>query len=291
MGTAYSKISNFFKDNEQYISFREEHISRDFFQNYIEENWSSFNILNKDQANLSARFPINEENFIDKILLELYNNNIIQSVKYPKENFLKYRKKVYESFNHEDNITYIFPEEERIMYALFYILKPKKSVFMGSYYGYWAVWCLPHLLENSEIYLLDVDRKVLDLSKENFLKLHNNINNIYFINEDAIDFVTKIDSIDYAILDAEGPKDYGPIELRDKRIYSPMMKSLYRGLSKKSVVIAHNILLENFSNGKYFDRKIESNLEQFQDLYNFISENFKMNLNFNTTEGIGIYNK
>ena len=142
--------------------------------------------LHEDQIHLSSRFSLNDEQTVDYILEDLQNRNIISSVNYPKDKFDALSHKVANEFMHDSYTTYIFPEEARLLYALTYITKPKTMFFLGSYYGYWAIWSAVILKETGGVaYLVDTDCHVLALAEKNMNKFQCD-SVVKYINEDAI---------------------------------------------------------------------------------------------------------
>lgn len=291
--TAHTKINNALKQYSWYSDYLREDLKRPDYWNTLLQHKSQLTSagLNEDQIHLSSRFPLNEERIVDAILNDLFQRKMITSVDYPKEQFIQLEQKIHQHFDHGSYTTYIFPEEARLLYALTYITKPKVMIFLGSYYGYWAIWAASLLKETGGCaYLIDVDSKVLDLADKN-MKVFNLESVVRLINEDAITFLAreKIQH-DFLVVDPEGPKVGDDPDLLDKAIYYPMLKAAHPFLDKNGLVLCHNILLDNpIKEDAYFAQKIEYNYNQFTKFLPFMKENYDASAWYDTTEGVGVF--
>src|SRR5271154_2542998 len=119
-GTIHTKIVNALSAFTPFKDFRAGRLTRDAYVEVLEREeprMGSFG-LNRDQFHLSGRFPANEEAFVDGILADLVKQGAIPSTAYDKAAFTTFRKRVMAEFDHGEFSTYIFPEEERLVYAL-----------------------------------------------------------------------------------------------------------------------------------------------------------------------------
>lgn len=291
--TAYTKINNALKHYPWYSDYLKEGLKRSDYLNTLLEHKGQLTTagLNEDQIHLSSRFPMNEERVVDEILNDLLQRKIISSVDYPKAQFKRLEQEILEHFDHGSYTTYIFPEEARLLYALTYITKPKVMVFLGSYYGYWAIWAASLLKEiDGCAYLIDVDSKVLALADKN-MKQFNLDSVVHLINEDALQFLAREKiAHDFLVVDPEGPKVGDDPDLLDKAIYYPMLKAAHPYLDKNGIVLCHNILLDNpVKEDRYFAQKIEYNYNQFTKFLPFMKENYDAGVWYDTTEGVGVF--
>jgi predicted O-methyltransferase YrrM len=293
-GTAHMKIHTALDRYNCYKRYINRHASRTEYQKALTEieNEVLGRLLNENQFKLSTRFPIDEEQFVDTILATLNKAKVINDINYPKKDFVDFRKDVKKNFQHENNITYIFPEEERLLFALSHIVKPKHMVFLGSYYGYWSIWAMPALQHYSgKATLIDVNPAVLTLAEKNCKKFSYH-SLCTFMADDAIKFFNQTPiTHDFAVLDAEGPKFGTDPDLLDKAIYFPIIRATYNALAIGGLLLCHNILLRNAFEDTYFDTMIANNQQQFSKFLTFIQENFSYTSDFESTEGIGVYRK
>ena len=167
--------------------------------------------------------------------------------------FDEYRKNIYANYNHGEFITYVYPEDERLMYAaakLARISKPENmKVFVaGSYYGYLAVWAMRVVCDSGGFAVLsDIDEEVCRLARENFKNLGlQDSAGIYC--EDASSLLAergKPEAIDMLVLDATGRGDDARPDFRGKRIYGALLREAKPFLRKGSVIYIHNMEPEN----------------------------------------------
>jgi predicted O-methyltransferase YrrM len=193
-----------------------------------------------------ALTPPDEKLPSETIFKYLADNNIIPMCKDIYGGFDEYRKYIRENYDHGDFVTFIYPEDERLLYAAAKTKQPKKAFIAGSYYGYFAIWAMKAIKESGGMFVLsDIDEEVCNLAEKNF----NNFgfkNNVKIYCEDAAKLLAdRTEPIDMLVLDATGIHDDPRPEYRGKRIYAPFLKAAKRLLKKGSVIIIHNMEPEN----------------------------------------------
>lgn len=293
-GAVYNKIEKVMKPYSFYSLYREGLISREkYYQEIIKHEDEIVDIfLTKDQLHLSSRFPLSEEVLVDEILNDLKESGVIESNSYPKNEFESYRALVHSNFDHGGYSTFIFPEEERIAFALSHILKPTSAIMLGSYYGYWGIWIMPAIkASNSFTYFVDQDKDVCQVASSNLKSLGFSG---YFdvIPVEATDYLTHSDNqFDFVVLDAEGSNNCEDPDFRGKAVYYPLANACLSHMSQGSVLLCHNILLENMVDDDYFNHKISRNLSEFSKFFDLLKSNFSFSASYSTTEGIGIYRR
>lgn len=246
--------------------------------------------LNRDQAHLSGRGPLDEVAFVDGILADLVARGTIPAARYDKAAFLAYRAQVGRDFSHGTYSTYIFPEEERLVYALAEILHPTSAGVFGSYYGYWGVWLLPAIARaNGRVVFLDIDQKVNDLGRANAERLGFG-RLCTFVTTDAVEYLERTTTTyDFALVDAEGPEQHANPDYRKKYIYYPIFKASLPRLKPKAVVAVHNVLLSNLADDHYFAERIVANRQYFHKLTPLLESAFDPRSDYPTSEGVGVY--
>lgn len=246
--------------------------------------------LNRDQLSLATRFPGDELRYVDECLAFLREAGVIRSTEYPKVQFSAFRERIANEFLHLGYSTYIFEEEARLLYALAFLLPGTRWAFLGSYYGYWAVWALPGLIaRGGHAVLVDIDPAVQGLAKANFEALGGR-DAVTFLTADATR-ASSDEAFDVLVLDAEGPKDHPDPRIRDKAIYGPILEAWLPALNPYGVVLAHNMLLNNPSGLQYFDSKVALNTIQYNDFHRLVDRHFDRRIVLDTTDGIGVYRR
>ena len=209
--------------------------------------------------------------------------DLISDDRYEAEVVEQNLEEVLGKYDHGNYTTYIFPEENALLYAIVRNVRPRRAACMGSYYGYWAM-AAKAAHPDLNLTLLDVDPAVMQLAQKNFenLKLERDTT---FLIGDAEELVNGIGSVDLLILDAEGPKSEEiPEDYRDKAIYYPLLKAACNTLAPGALVIAHNVILSNFTDGIYFEEKLRNYRKQYTKFLSLLREHFVYTV-IDSTEG------
>lgn len=248
--------------NGQFVFYVEKILaSKEYYKDYLNRkiNSKQFEEAMRADTSLSNVAGFNDYNFhrisltppdeklpAETIIGHLADNNIIPNTDGMYDGFDEYRKHIRENYNHGDFFTCIYPEDERLLYAVTKISPPKNAFIAGAYYGYFAIWAMKFVKENGGTMILsDVDNEVCELAKLNFEKL-GYIDNAKIDCEDAEKLLlTRTEPIDMLILDATGRGDDPRPEYRGKRIYGSLLKAAKHLLRKGSVIVIHNMESEN----------------------------------------------
>lgn len=245
--------------------------------------------LTEDDCYLTTRFIFNEVAFVQGAvsslgLLPFDGDGVYQD-------FLRVRAKVQRLFFHSTKTSYIFPEEEFLMYSIVSICKPKKAVFLGVYYGYWAIWAAL-ADEGLHIILIDIDPVVCSLAEEN-IRNFGLSERVEVVCDDAASYMSekKIEH-DFLVIDAECPyTDDIPSSDKGKGIYNRLFTASHPFLKNGGYVICHNILTKCDTGVDYLKRRLPKNANELSP---FLSEVGRLKFElyeFQTTEGVGIYKK
>lgn len=293
-GTAFEFIEAALGDLPEYQDFRAGKISRSDYSDWIEVNADRLIDagLNEDRRNLSTRFPLDDDRYVAEILADLDAAGVITGVDYPDGEFEQLAKRVAEHTDHGGKMTFIFPEEARLLFALAHRVHPLNAVFLGSYYGYWAVWALPAVIAaGGRATLVDIDPEVMALAERNFTAL-GFADSVDFVVADAIEYSrTELRDVDLCVLDAEGPKDAPDPDLRDKAIYYPIVEAATPAMTDGGLLVAHNMLLSNLTANRYFTGRIDYNEGQFAKLTPYLVEHYDVRRVYPTSEGVGVYRR
>jgi predicted O-methyltransferase YrrM len=292
-GPAYRLIDEALSGLEPYRRFRAGSTSAGDYSDWVEREAAVLAAtgLNENQRNLSTRFPLDGRRQVAAMLSELRAPGILTGTSYPEQEFDQFAAVVEATFDHGGYTTYIFPEEARFLFALTHLIAPRRVVFLGSYYGYWAVWGLPGILAaGGEAVLVDIDPDVLGLAERN-LKALGLDHGVEFRATDATEPPVDGHAIDLCVLDAEGPRDSAHAELREKAIYHPIMSAWTPALRPGALLVAHNMLLRNPTGNRHFAAQVAANHEQYAGFEAHLAEHYPVRLVFDTSEGVGVYQK
>jgi predicted O-methyltransferase YrrM len=293
-GTAFDHIDAVLRSVPQYREFLEGKLSRQGYSDWMETRGGRLfgDRLNEDQRNLSTRIRVDDRQYVAELLEDLRGAGICASTVYPEEAFDDYRDRVASDTDHSGRVTYIFPEEARLLFALAHVLRPKRAAFLGSYYGYWASWALPGIAAaGGRATLVDIDPAVMAIAERNLAAL-GMARHVEFVVADAIEMAPRrLRNVDLCVLDAEGPKQGADPDLLDKAIYYPIMRAATPAIRPGGVLVVHNMLLENLTANRYFERSLERNRRQFVKFMRHLDEHYDRRRVYSTTEGVGAYRR
>lgn len=291
-GTAHRLVCERLSGLRAFEDFRAGRLSRSDFQHAVDglrcDDWG----LNEDQLNLATRFAHDGAATVRDMLTTLSHDGAIASPEYPEAEFDAYEAQVERRFVHGPNLTFIFPEEARFLFALAWIAAPQRTVFLGSYYGYWAIWAMPAIAAaGGHAVLIDPDAAVLELSRANMERFGYADRCTFVCADAAAHLHSTSDGYDLAVLDAEGPHDEGPPDRRAKAIYAPLTEAVTPRLRPHGLLVAHNVLLDNVTDNAYFRRSIARNRRQFERFLGYVARTYDVRRTFATSEGIGVYRR
>jgi L-amino acid N-acyltransferase YncA/predicted O-methyltransferase YrrM len=297
-GVAYRIIDGALRDVPEYREFRAGTLSRAAYCAWLGSGALRPEQvgLNEDQFNLSSRFPVDERAFVAEVLEGLRRDGVVTRTDYPEDELEALRERVARQFAHDDRTTYIFPEEARLLFALGHLLAPRRTVFPGSYYGYWAVWALPGIqAAGGTATLIDIDPGAMALAERNLTAL-GLADGVEFATTDAIAHGRTLDPVDLCVLDAEGPAPHAAPEgmdphLIDKAIYFPIMEATTPALRPGCLLIAHNMLLGNLTENRYFSGRIADNRAQYAHFQDHLDAHYDLQRLVDSSEGVGIYRR
>jgi len=231
--------------------------------------------FSKDRIARIALTPPDEKLPAETITKHLVNNNIIPPCENRYDGFDEYRKHIRGSFNHGEFITFIYPEDEGLLYAMANIAQPKRVFVAGSYYGYFAIWAMKAIAEQGGMCVLsDIDAQVCALAKENFEALGFGEHAEITCKDSEKLLLNRTEPIDMLVLDATGKRDDPRREYRGKRIYGALLKDAKRLLREGSVIVIHNMEPED---------------RDMRVLVNELKAMNALGTSYDTFNGLGVY--
>ena len=270
----------------QFALYAEKMLSqKQYYKNYLEKKTDSKKFREDMAADASlsgsawfgeynikriSLMPPDEKLPAETIIGYLAKNETIPKCEDMYGGFDEYRKHIRENYSHGEFITFIYPEDERLLYAVAKITRPEKVFVAGSYYGYFAVWAMKTVSETGGVAVLsDINEKVCELARKNFTNLGYGKNAEICCEDAEILLSRRTEPIDMLILDATGKHDDPRPEYRGKRIYGAFLKDAKHLLKKGSVIVVHNMEPENPEMKALVDelREIEAIGESY-DTYN-----------------------
>ena len=291
-GSAFDVVRGGLRSVGPYERFRSGRLDRAGYCELIDNGalgWYEHG-LTEDQLNFSARHPLDEELFVDEALRTLCGRGMIDTAEYPRRQFERLRIEAREGFEHDGRVTYIYPEEERLLFALSWISAPLAAVALGAFYGYATLWLLPGIAAaGGRMCLVDVDQETLALAERNLSALGFG---------DVVDFEvcdaaqrSWTRPIDLCFLDAEGPSDGVPEDLREKAVYGPILERVAPAIRPGGLLVAHNVLDDDLPRTRYLATRFAAYGKQQRRFAAEINRSFDRRCVLATTEGIGTYRR
>lgn len=289
-GPIFGIVDGVLRDSSEYRAFREGRLSRHEFGSFLERKRSELIDagLPANDVSFAKRFPSSIAQFVDRTLEDLVESGAIPHARYDRDRFdLLYREA--SSFEHGGLSTYIYPEEARTLFAVADILSPKRAVFLGSYYGYWAYWTMRTIAERGgHAVLIDPNPEHQRIAELNIAKLglRGSIEVAVETGENYLD--RRSDSYDFVVLDAEGPNDHPDPGQRGKRVYGSLLEHVLPQLEPGARLVCHNILFSDHSEDPFFRGVIAKNEEDLGPFMRTVAENFTSFREYRSTEGLGV---
>ena len=197
------------------------------------------------------------------------------------------------SFEHAGSTTYIYPEEGYLLQTLAQAFTAKRAIFLGSYYGYWAAWAMPAIqAAGGSAVLLDPDERCCDLARRNLTKLYPDAA-IEVVCSTGQDYLANYDrhqdgAFDFVVLDAELPSDYPDEHLRGKGLYFALLESVLPHLADASLLVCHNILLQDTTGSDVMRAAVERNRKELTPFLSLVSDTYQFFTEIQSTEGMGV---
>lgn len=188
-------------------------------------------------------------------------------------------------FDHGGRTTFIYPEEGALLGRLVASLRPRRTIFLGSYYGYWASFAVPDIIAGGgRAILVDPDPAVARIARANF----SGQSGVEVVCDTAERYLSqRTDRYDLVVLDAELPRDHPDPALRGKALYHRLLQAVMPHLEPGAMLVAHNILFDDHTGDPFFDEVIARNHAELaafmalaEDAFGFVA--------YQTTEGVGI---
>jgi predicted O-methyltransferase YrrM len=196
-------------------------------------------------------------------------------------------------YDHGGRTTYIYPEEAELLFAISSVWRPRRALFLGSYYGYWAAAALPAIAgAGGTAVLVDPDRGCCDLARSNLAaEMDAGIVEIACTTGEQFLAEGQPEPFDMVVIDAELPRDHPVAELRGKGVYAALLAAALPRLADRAVLVCHNILLRDWTGAPVFDRILTRNGDELAAFEIIARENFPNWTEIDSTEGVGVGSK
>ncbi|HZX87460.1 MAG TPA: class I SAM-dependent methyltransferase [Reyranella sp.] len=289
-GTVFAAADATLRNSQHYELFRSGRSARADYHRLIESRATDLRSAGVPASDLPflKRFPRRPWAGAEAILADLHRRDLLKASAYDVA-ALQHTAHMMADFVHGPFKTYIYPEEAILLGALAQICSPRRALFLGSYYGYWAHWAIPGIVAGGgRATLVDPDGQCCEIAR------HNLRNNGF---ADAVDVVaatgecflaTTDERFDLVVLDAETPRDHPDPELRGKRVYRSLMQACLPRLTQGAMLVCHNILFADDTGDPAFAGIIGRNRDELGAFAALAGRSFYPFVEYRTTEGVGI---
>jgi predicted O-methyltransferase YrrM len=235
------------------------------------------------------RFPSSPVRMVERVLGDLVARGILATAVHDGKQLDAIEEKITRDFDHGPFKTFIYPEEGRLLGALAQIVRPRRTLFMGSYYGYWAHWAMPAIAAaGGQVDLVDPDERVCAVARRNIeawglgavARVHTALGESFLAETRA--------SYDFVVLDAEGPRDHPDPEQRGKRLYRSLTQACLPRMEPDALFVCHNILFHDGTGDDAFSDIIARNRDELGPFAELVGRAFGPFVEYETTEGVGI---
>lgn len=289
-GPLFDAVERVLLPRGEYRRFREGTLPRADYARFLDRSAGALMAAGVPAADVhfAKRFPASIDGFVGGALADLVRRGVLPTDRYDRALLTRTRATA-ARYEHGGNSTYIYPEEAQLLFALANIAKPRRAVFLGSYYGYWAHWALPSIASGSgRAVLVDPDEAVQRVAAANLARSEY---------ADAAELITTTgerfldgtrELFDLVVLDAEGPRDHPDPEQRGKRIYRLHLEHVLPRLAPGALVVCHNILLTDHSGAAFFDGVLARNRDELGPFLALAERELEGFTEYASTEGVGV---
>ncbi len=191
------------------------------------------------------------------------------------------------AYHHDGYGTFIYPEEGRLLHALAAVLRPRATIFLGSYYGYWAAWALPALARcGGRVVLVDPDPNACAVARQNLAPYGELVT---VATATGAEFLHRTHArFELVVIDAELPRSHPDPDLAGKAVYRSLLQDALARSAPRTHVVCHNILLSDGTGDAYLARAAERNARELGGFRVLAATELDRFAELASTEGVGV---
>ena len=290
IGTVFAAAHAALGDSPLYQSFRADGVPRDEFHRLIDSQAETLQAAGVLRADIPfiKRFPRDPPACAMRVLADLHRRGILPTATCNERRLRQTGLKMAD-YQHGPFKTFIYPEEGLLLAAIAQIVSPRHAIFLGSYYGYWAHWAIPAIVEaGGRVTLVDPNETCCEIAREN-LRANGFAGDVDVVAIHGEQFLaTSGETFDLVVLDAENPRDHPDPDQRGKRVYYSLTEACLPRLAPAALLLCHNILFTDTSGDPAFANIIARNCEELAPFAELVARHFAPFVEYRTTEGVGI---
>jgi predicted O-methyltransferase YrrM len=289
-GPLFDTVHRGLSGHDDYRRFRAGTLPRADFARFLDsvaDELVSLGVPAED-VHFAKRYPSSIMAFVNDALSDLVRRGVIARADFDQRRLAAVEASA-ARFDHHGLRTYIYPEEARLIFALAEIVKPCRALFLGSYYGYWAHWVLPAVVDaGGRAVLVDPDPRVQEVARASLADARISEAVELAVTTGERFLAEARDEFDFVVLDAEGPRDHPNPEQRGKRVYRPLLEHALPRLAPRALLVCHNILFSDHSGDGFFASVIERNRDELGPFLAVVEREFDGFVEYPSTEGVGV---
>ncbi|MFM0351113.1 O-methyltransferase [Paraburkholderia sp. RL17-347-BIC-D] len=289
-GPIFDLVDGVLQDEPDYRSFRAGTRTRAEFSDFLERSRRKLvsHGVPANDVHFAKRYPVSFDAVIGHAFEAIASTGLAAPRDFSHIS-AQVAATINSNFDHGGFGTYIYPEEGRLLLAIALAARPTRTVFLGSYYGYWAAWALPALVAcGGSAVLVDPDPVAAVVARRSLARLYPGAP-IEVVCATGEQYLSDGGGpFDLVVLDAELPRDHADPTRRGKGIYAHLLRAVLPHLAERSLLVCHNILFRDHSDCEFFDDVISRNHEELGAFRTLLSGEYDFFVELPTTEGIGI---
>jgi predicted O-methyltransferase YrrM len=287
-GPIFDRVDAVLAGNADYAAFRAGGLGREDFVGLLESaraNLVAQGVPDED-VDYAKRYPARIDGFVADAIALLRCRGVLGQGRASESVSAQAKLKQYD---HAGRSTYIYPEEAALLTALVSVQRPKRVVFLGSYYGYWAAAAAP-VLEgwDGKAVLVDPDPACSAIAAANFHdeRMRGAVRIETSTGETFLGGAPE--PFDMVVIDAELPRDHPDPGLRGKGVYASLLSAALPCLAPDAVLVCHNILLQGAAVAPVFEQILARNRTELGPFKALAQKHFPNWTEIASTEGVGV---
>lgn len=289
-GPVFDRVDAVLRDAPGYRDFRAGRTTRAAFAAFLEGQRGALvaHGVPPNDVDFAKRFPASVDAAVQQAFTSLAPLGLAWPAGY-EALAAQAAQRIDSGFDHQGLGTYIYPEEARLLLAIALAARPRRTIFLGSYYGYWAAWALPAIAQQGgSAVLLDPDPQVVAVAQANLARLYPGarVEAVCATGEQYLS--DSHDRYDLVVLDAELPRTHPDPARRGKGVYAHLLRAVQPHLAPRALLVCHNILFHDHSGSDFFGGVIARNHEELGPFMAEVAARYEHFIELPTTEGVGV---
>jgi predicted O-methyltransferase YrrM len=288
-GPLFERLDTLLREAPAYADFRAGRLSPSGFADFLDSRRGDLVAggVPDEDVDYAKRYPADRHVFVRSAMERLCARGVLPAADYDFAAWQAAEGRL-RGFDHGGRTTYIYPEEAELLFAIASVWRPRRALFLGSYYGFWAAAAIPALTGGTAV-LVDPDEGCCALARSNFAaEIEAGTIEIACTTGEQYLAGPQPDRFDMVVIDAELPRDHPVAELRGKGVYASLLAAALPHLAGRAVLVCHNILLRDWTGAPVFERILSRNGGELAAFEALARTHFANWTEIDSTEGVGV---